>query len=875
VLCCKHLLLGVLFFLSLACTGPAFSQGTSSKPQPLDSNTVLLEIRIDGNVLTDSLSAFQFGEKVFLPLGEMSGLLTVGIRSYPGEGTARGFIRGEDRPFSLHVANSMVTLGSKSVSFDPAGVLRQEDDIYVESKLLAEWLLVDFKVDLSSLSIQLRPREPLPLQQRLEREAKIGGLPGSTRPVDPNYPVRANPYRLLDLPFIDQTISLGKQRSNDNNSSTASYSTYIRGDFAGLQASAFLSGTNQRGSADSRLTVGRYDPGAGLLGPLAARSFWIGNVSVAGVPNISPSADTGNGFSVSNLPLDRPTRFTSHTLQGNLPPGWDVELYLNKALIGYQQSKADGKYSFNDLSLVYGENEFRLVFHGPQGQLRVERQDFLLDDSLNDPGRFYYNVASSKDVTGLQRTAALAEWGLSKYVTGRGGIISARSGDGTQTHYTTVGLNAFAGNAIVLGNLTRQTNGGSLYELGLRTRLAGVSVGWNHLDFHSFTSELFPASIDPLRRRDQLRFDGVFPIPTPGGLPFTFDIKRDRWQSGANALEADAVLSASIGWASISNSLHLTRNRETKTLDGIFQVAGNVEAFRVRGQASYTLQPHAKLSSLAVTADRSLGAGYLLNVGANHSLADSKLTLTSSLTKSFGNFGVSLTGGFASRREFNIGLQLFMAIGHDPRRSQWILDAVPMAESGGVSARVFIDANGNGVMDGDETPVSNVGFLVNSSNHPARTDSSGIAYIGHLPANRNTDIAVNTATVEDPQLASMLKGLRIVPRPGNITQLDFPLATTGEIDGTVALVSNGGKRGIGNVLMELVDTSQKVVAQARSGSDGFFVLVEVLPGQYSLRVGEQQLNDLQLRYAGARTVTVPPKGAFINGQDFVLERRPD
>jgi hypothetical protein len=861
----------VLFLVSLAFASPAISQGTSSRPQPLDSNTVLLEIRIDGHVLTDSLGAFQFGEKVFLPLGGMGGLLTLGIRSYPAEGTARGFIRGEDRPFSLHVANRMVTLGTRSLAFDPAGVLVQEDDIYVESKLLAEWLLVDFKVDLSSLSVQLYPREPLPLQLRLEREAKIGGMTGQTRPVDPNYPVRPNPYKLVALPFIDQTISLGKQRSNDNNSSTASYATFIRGDFAGLQASAFLSGSNQDQSADSRLTVGRYDPGAGLLGPLAARSFWVGNVSVAGVPNISPSADAGNGFSVSNLPLDRPTRFTSHTLQGNLPPGWDVELYLNKALIGYQQSKADGKYAFNDLSLVYGANEFRLVFHGPQGQLRVERQDFLLDDSLNDPGRFYYNVASSRDAAGVQRTAALTEWGLSKYLTGRAGIISAPSGNGTRTQYTSVGLNAFAGNAIVLGNVTRQGNGGSLYELGVRTRLAGISVGWNHLDFHSFTSELFPASIDPLRRRDQVRFDGIIPTPSPGGLPFTLDIKRDRWQSGATALEADAVLSASVGWATVSNSLHLARSLGNQTLDGTFQVAGNVDAFRVRGQAAYTLRPQAKLTSLAVTADRSLGAGYLLNVGANHTIADSKLTLTSSLTKSFGNFAVALTGGFASRREFNIGLQLFMAIGHDPHRSQWILDAVPMADSGGVSARVFIDANGNGLMDKGETPVRNVGFLVNSSNHPARTDSSGVAYIGHLPGNRNTDIAVNTATIEDPQLASMLKGLRIVPRPGNITQLDFPLALTGEIDGTVSLTSNGRKRGIGNVLVELVDKVGKVVAQGRSGADGFFVLVEVLPGDYSLRVGEQQLNELKLRYGGPRPVTIPPKGAFVNGQDFALE----
>ena len=130
--CCKRLIAGVSFLLSLACAGAALAQGTPSRSQPLDSNMVLLEIKIDRHVLTDSLSAFQFGEKVFLPLGEMANMMTIGIRTYPSEGTARGFIRGDDRPFSLNLANRVVTLGDKSLTFDSADVLPQEDDLYVE-----------------------------------------------------------------------------------------------------------------------------------------------------------------------------------------------------------------------------------------------------------------------------------------------------------------------------------------------------------------------------------------------------------------------------------------------------------------------------------------------------------------------------------------------------------------------------------------------------------------------------------------------------------------------------------------------------------------------------------------------------------------------
>ena len=869
----KRLSLGLFaFFLSFAFCGAVLAQANSLKAQPLDSNTVLLEIQVDGYVLSDSVSAFQLGQKTFLPLGELARLMSIGIRVNPAEGTGRGYIRGENKTFSLNLTNSIVTLAEKSSPFDPASVIRQDDDIYVDSRLLADWLLVDFQIDLSSLRVTLNPREPLPLQLRLAREAKLAGLKGINQAVDLNYPKKENPYKLFDVPFVDQTISVGAQRGNGNKSNSASYTTYVTGDLAGLQASIFLTGTNEANSQQIRATFGRSDPQGELLGPLRARSFAFGSVSVPGLPNVSRSSTSGNGFSVSNLPLDRPNRFSSHSLQGNLPPGYDVELYVNNALIAFQQSRADGKYSFDDLSLVYGPNEFRLVFNGPQGQRRVERQTFLLDESVSAPGSFFYNVASSRDAIGVHHSAATAEWGLGKAISASSSVVSREDVNGIRTHYNSIGLRGFAAGAIFVGNLTQQAGGGSLSEFSARTRVAGVSVGWNHLALKNFSSDAFPLSDDPVRTRDRIRLDGALPIGSLALLPFTLELKRDRLLSGAQIFDGSALLSTSLGSVALSNQLRFSSSPGTHSVDGAFQVSGSLGLYRLRGQLSYLVKPEARLSSLALSADRSLGEGYLLNVGAIRTFADSGLRLTSSLNKSLGNYAVALTASVASNREFSVGAQLFVAIGREPRREQLIFSAQPMADSGAVSARVFIDQNGNGIMDEDDQAVKNIGFMVNSSNHPVRTDATGVAYVGHLPANRNTDIAINPSTIEDSQLASRLKGIRIIPRPGNVTQIDFPLVLSGEIDGTVYLLSNGAKRGAGNVLVELVDPSGVVVAQARSGSDGFFVVSEVLPGPYSLRIAEAQLKDLGLKYSGARSLTLSPNGTFISGQDFSLER---
>ena len=414
----------------------------------------------------------------------------------------------------------------------------------------------------------------------------------------------------------------------------------------------------------------------------------------------------------------------------------------------------------------------------------------------------------------------------------------------------------FGANAVFVGNLTRQLNGGSLYELSARSRFGDVAVGWNHLQLNNFTSDTFPLSDDPVRTRDKLRIDGLLFSESLGTFPFSTEFRRDRLKSGASALDATFLLSTSIAQASLSNLLHVSNSQGARVIDGAFQIGGNLGSFRVGGQISYLVRPLAKLSGLALSVSRPLDPGSQLNLGANYSFQDSSLQLTASLNKSFGTYAVAVTGGISNRGQYSIGLQVFTGISRDPRRSQWLFDALPQAESGAISARVFADKNGNGIMDADEPPIKGVGFLVNTSTHAARTDEAGIAFVGRLSGNRNIDITVNPITVEDPQLVSKLKGVRIVPRPGVVTQIDFPLVQTGEIDGTVYLVRNGRKRGVANARIELVDKSGKVVTETRSGSDGFFLMTEVLPGEYSLRIGEQQIS---------------PTGSFLSGQDFSLE----
>jgi hypothetical protein len=849
---------------------PAAAAPVDARLQKAEANLILLEVRLDSQVLSDGVTAYEIGRHVYLPLGEMARLLTLAVR-VNGEGRASGYILQEERNFSLDVAEGFVYAGGKREPFERAQVKVEAEDIYVDSALLARWLPAAFDIDMPSLTVKVRPREPLPLQERLARRER-SNLPGrADGQADPGYPRLAAPYRALGVPFIDQTIGVSTGHAAARRRTETAYTAYMTADLLGMEAALYASRNRQEPASGLRLTLGRRDPDAGLLGPLHARSALFGSVAVPGVANVSASSATGNGIALGNRPLNQPTSFDRHTLQGNLPPGWDVELYYNEALVGFQQSRPDGKYSFEDQPLAYGPNDFRLVFHGPLGQLRVERQSFLLEESAVPRGQLFYDVAAHKDQYGHPRASAQFEWGLSEHLNATGGWQRAPVLGGGEQSYANLGLRSYWNAFILSGDAVRAGDGGSLAQLSLKTRLGGVALSASRARLDGFTSEFFSRSTDPVRTRDELRAEGA--VLTGGGifLPLSFEARRDILasqkenalvQGRASVYRDGTALSSALRWQSLGGA---------RVADGLLQVSRRVAGIGLSGQLQYLLAPRMALGSAAISADRYLADGYLLNLGLMRMFDTREVRLNGALNKSLGSFGLGLNGYYSSRHEYGAGLQFFMALGLEPRGPRLMTDAQPMASMGSASVRVFLDKDLNGRMDGQDEPIKGAGFTVNGGNHLARTGADGVAYLPRLAPYQNVDLALDPNTLEDPQWQPQRKGVRIVPRPGKVNEIEFAVSITGEIDGTTYLLSKGKSRPIGDLRLELVDSARKVVATMSSAADGYYVMSGVLPGDYWLRVAPDQLKRLGLSDTGMHVITIRPDGTVLNGRDFYVQ----
>lgn len=856
----------------------------ATSPRVLEANLLLLEARLDGSVLSDSVYAYQDGAQILLPLGELARLLTLAITVDPVAGQASGYVLAPERTFGLNVAQSLARLGERETQFEPQRAQILGEDVYVDSRLLSRWLPIDFEVDLPSLQLRVKPREKLPLQARLERERAAARLRALREEADdPGYPRVRAPYRLIDRPFIDQTFGADARFGPDSRQYNSAYTAYMTADVLGLEGAAYVNARRNQDKTDYRLTLGRNDPDAGLLGPLQARSFMLGNIQVPSVPNVMAGSPVGGGVTVSNRPLNLPTSFDRQSLRGDLPPGWDVTLYYNDALVGFQASRGDGLYAFDDLPLSYGRNDFQLVFNGPLGQVRTERRSFQLDQSIVKPGEFLYALTLHEARDGGDRGVARFDLGLSKSLAGSAAFIQlprpVAGQTGTENRgYVQLGLRGYWDAAIATSEVVMAPNGGLLGELGLKTRLGSYALDLLHTQLQGgYDSDVFSASGNPVVQRNKLRLLGSL---APGEwlprIPVALDVQRDQLQSGARNDQVTGRFSFMAAGTSFTNGLSWLHSSgvgqpSTVRTTGSLQLSRRVAGMGLSGQLGYSLRPDNRLDTVALAADRNLSAGYRVNAGLLHDMNTNQSLVSGGVSKNLGRYALAISGSYSDRKEAAVAVQLFIALGRNPRSGEWFSDALPLAGTGSVSALAFVDRNLNGIRDPGEEFVPNAGFIVNrGGRYPVRTDDSGTLMINRLAPGRYADIALDPATLEDPQWKPVREGVRVLPRPGLVQALEFPVATTTDIDGTVYLRDRNGRRGIGDAQLELVDALGIVVMRVRSSSDGFYTLHQVMPGRYVLRIAREQLAKLRLVDSGALFVEVKPDSDFINGLDLEL-----
>jgi hypothetical protein len=858
-----------------------------------DDQVYVFGLSLDRYVLSDGLVAFYDGAEAFAPLGALVELLEFPIAVDSAAGTAEGWFLDEARTFRLDLPGAAVEISGRRQSFSATAVEAHPDDIYVALSELERWFPLAMELQFANLTIVVTALEPLPLQERRAREERRRHLrrDASGRELELVGPEA----RWFDWPFVDTSMEVSGRRQDEGLHRRGRLTTTMAGIVGGLDGEATTIADSDQEVPNFRLRLGRRSLEGGLLGPLDAREFALGDVSTPNMPLVADNA-VGRGLEVSTFDLDRLEQTNRVTLRGELPIGWEVEVYRNGELIDFQTDSdvGDGRYEFANLDTVAGFNEFRLVFFGPQGQKRELVENYFVSPNFVEPGRTDFRFAANQrnrdlidldDTTsrdpddGEGRVVLQVEHGLSETLSIGAGAANL-SVDGRRRTYGSVNLQGSLLGA--LGQLDAAVHDGGGLALGgrVQTRLYGWSIFGEQSFFEGFQSEETDnTSVSGhLRSRSTLRLNGHLPDFGFGHQPLSASVTHDISEQGDWQTTLFGRLSAIVRPLnlSLSTSTRLRRDRDAVS-DARLLVGTLMGPFRLRGEVGAKVVPETRFDQVTLSADWRIDQDFGARLGLRHQGGDAERTsLTAGLNYRFEHVAVGLNLAGDSEGDYNATLGLSFSLGRDPRDGSLAVRPRPFARQGAVSAQVFLDRNNNGVFDADEPAIADAGFSGPRIPRGTRTDDGGGAFIVGLAPYRETEIGLNEGTLEDPFWTAASRPVAVVSRPGATTTLLFPVIETGEVDGTVMIGGTGdsGWRPGAAMRVLLSDLQGRVVAQTTSAYDGYYFLGRIPYGRYRVSLDSGQLQELGYLEAAAHELAIDAEEPFAIGLDLAAPLAP-
>ncbi len=846
------MLIPLLFFLS--------SLGYAADMQVFtEDNERIMELRLDdGTLLSRGSIAYEVNRVWYLGLGELSDALGFAIQVSSHHGKASGYFLSETRGFLLETSKCAVKIKGVLENFDCKAVIARGEEIFVESRLLEKWFPLQFKMDTYRSSIQIKALEKLPEQLRKEREALLLSTQSQAFVPDSGLQKVETPNQIFSYPFFDQQLSFTRQFSPDGNSNRFQHMTEIGNEMLGFESYGYLLGTESR-AEQWQASFAKRDPDGKLLGPFHLTEARFLYLNLPPLPLIT-EGKAGRGFYLSTYPLNAPSNFGTQNLEGPLTNGWEVELYRNDFLIDRQVSNSTGRYSFKNIPMQYGRNQFRLSFYGPRGERKVQYQTFYIDPSIIRPDSHDFRGGFAVLGDDRRRLSFQYEQNLFGNISAGTGILHDENPSKT---YGYVGGTGFVGPFLLTSNLSA-SNQGQAYEIGTQTGYESLTLGGKYSQFmNGYSSELYETvGLAKLANITSANFSYILPFPF--SIAMTWDISHRNYVDNSRQTILKNLLSTNTGpvyWNHEFNYFFDSNNPFRGKLDLSYLPYQT----NLRLGMEYLQRGFNYIEGEGI---QRIQDSYAISLLLRRQLKDEIWQAKSSVSKLFKMASVGVDFSLNSPGNYSVGLLLAYSLGFDPKTAAPYLQRDPQVPYGAATLLVFKDLNYNGKWDPGEPPIPNISLRMNQRETELASDSDGKILLSRLPAHLPVEVSLASHSFNDPFIRPSLKGLRFVPKAGSMTSLELPVATVGEIDGYVMVERRKSVKPKRGVTVELLNSRKEIVTTSRTDSDGFYVFDSISPGEYSLRLSHSQPH--QNVTPAERTVRVKDEGSFESHNDFNL-----
>lgn len=857
-------------------------------PRFSPDNELIFQIDTQRHEMSDTIVGYHYRGTTFLPLGEMARFLDLAITVSDDGHYASGWVLDPKHTISVNLRDHTITMDGVSRKLEACDAAAYEGELYLNAARFPELFPLNLEISLRGQSILVKTRQPFPFEERAARDEARDQL-ASRRGGDnaKRWPREETPWLPFSFPLGDAETRIG---ADSTIGPRIEQDLRLASDLAWLTSKLFLGGSTRYGLTAANLEMGRRDSAANLLGPLRATDFRFGDIANPPMP-VGLGAANGRGAFVTNAPLERASVFDTVDFRGDLPTGYEVELYRNGLLIDSTKNAVDGQYRFMRVPVDFGLNLFRLVFYGPQGQRREQLRQIAVGDGRLAKGELVYSAGllqKSVNVLGVRppnfiagqdfgawRGSVQLQYGLS------GGVTLAASAAAYQSlgqERWLAGLGLRTGLAGVAAKLDFAVadRGGRAAELSLGGRLAGFSYKLVHAEYGGgFSDEVRAFTNEPLRRASELSINGALRLgggSHPLTIP-TYGFARQISFADGRALTNVAFhqsVSPLRGWMA-SNTLNYNRTLAVgqaahQDVTGAFDLAtmsGGRTNFR--GTLAYGLRKGARATSAMVEVDHRINDQTTLRASLGRLFATGQTIVGASAVRRFERFMLALDGNYSTgTNQYATMLRFSMGFGRNPFTGRMFMAQPGLANGGAAAIRAFRDNNGDGLYDAGDVVLPGVPF--NTGAEHAVTDRAGTALLGRLGDGLRTNFQVDAEALPDVSLAPVTRGVEIAPRAGRIHVSNFPIVALSELDGR-AYYLGAAKAGeppvekaVSGLVLLLVDAQGKRVGRTRTASDGSFWFEQVRAGQYRLMLDSAQAASLHIRMLGEGAISIGNKG---------------
>ncbi len=846
-----------------------------------ESEMSFVSLHLREYVIKDAVNIYGKGDDTCLVLSDFVSGVEFPISVDRQSQSAKGWFLNESRIFFLDYAHQMVVVGGVSKPLEPGSVIATEDGPCVKLKTLSSWFPVNFTYQPKDGIVTLESRERLPLEQRLERENLRAQISRNVTPHEDEKLTKAQriPYRWINIPTIDLSASLSVNHDNGKTRFTPIYNVAAVGELAKMTAEALLfSGTNGKPDA-LRLRLFRFDSAGKVFNKIPGiTEFTLGDVS-SGTNTLATSGGRGRGVSVSTYPANIPQEYDRTTLRGDMPKGWDAELYRNGSLLAFVEPNDTGRYEFKDVPVLFGENAFKIVLYGPQGQRKEILTALNTGNIIAPRGKIYARASvlqsdlnlidiSHKPTGGLVdrgtvRVDADVRTGLLKNLSLGTSVDSYVSGGerlwyGGLSTQTSIGLTGLELEAV------KKSSGGLALQGLISRRFNAVGVRLRYARFlDGFTSDRVDANT--VSRFDG-SVDGSIKLGNDVIIPASVRARYETFNQGSARLEINQQTSFGVRSARLSNELNLVNQNGATGLNGQLLFNTHLGNYNVRTQSAYTVTPTPKFLDIQASFDKapddyskkwfysgSLGWGFASKVASASIGANRRLD----------RFTIGVNALADTRGVVGFGLNISTSFGREPIYNRWRETANALGNSGSVVARVFEDSDGSGRFGPDSRIIQGARFSVEAGNQVRNISRGGVTVIDGLAPYTAINFRVDPESLDNPDLIQPDEiNTAIIPRPGTMGIIDIPLRINGSIEGQVDIGAGSNKRPQGGLNIEILDANGKVIKKGRSEYDGYFLIPGVPIGKYTVRVAADQLKILELATPQVKPVEITRKNPY-------------